>query len=941
MHNQIASFRAALDARPVSRYQWLLLLLLALLLVTDGYDAQVLGYVVPTLAQEWGLDKAAFGPVFSANLFGLTVGSLLVTPLADRFGIRRVLLCCVLIYASLTVLMVFAGSLESLMLARFVCGIGMGGAMPSAMALMAEYSPPRLRTLMVTLAACGFSFGGAAGGFVAAAFMDGFGWQAVFLAGGVTPLLLFPFLLLFLPESLPRLLRDAPPYARLRQLSERMAPGWQPPPAEADAEPAASLTVLELFRHGYARPTLLLWATFFVSLILLYFMVSWLPSLLQESGLTRNAANLATSMFLFAGTLGAMLLAWLADRLRSKVRLLAAILAGAALFTLLLGLNHDQPRWLLAFVFAAGFCIIGGQLTLNAFASNFYPAQVRATGTGWALGVGRVRQPAAGHAHIRGEHLHACGDSRRARRATDPPGPLARRPGAAGKRRRAGRRGILSLHRERLPGYSGGPFRPMNDADSLQDYQRVRQQAIRSLFEIVEGSSEGTVIVDREARIVWINQRYAQRFGLADPAQAIGRPCESVIPGSLLREVVGSGKPILLDMMDSAKDPLVVMRLPIHDDAGEVIGAIGFALLDELRSLSPLVTRYLSMQRELASTRSQLQARQAKYSFSHFVGTSPASLEVKRRARRGAASEAPVLLLGETGTGKELLAHAIHSASPRAHKAFVSVNAAAIPESLLEAEFFGTAPGAFTGAERKGRPGKLQVAQGGTLFLDEIGDMPLALQGKLLRVLQEKEFEAVGSNEVIRSDIRLVAATSIDLQQAMREGRFRADLYYRLNVLPIEIPPLRQRLDDLPALCESILDSLDHGRLHELGDDALALLARHAWPGNVRELRNVLERALLLADQRLLDAAALGAALGPLQPLPELPRAADDRPVGDFQQAREAFERDLIGRALAQSAGNVVEAAKRLGLGRSTLYKKIVALGIRLDSGTRLEIETN
>lgn len=389
MHNQIASFRAALDARPVSRYQWLLLLLLALLLVTDGYDAQVLGYVVPTLAQEWGLDKAAFGPVFSANLFGLTVGSLLVTPLADRFGIRRVLLCCVLIYASLTVLMVFAGSLESLMLARFVCGIGMGGAMPSAMALMAEYSPPRLRTLMVTLAACGFSFGGAAGGFVAAAFMDGFGWQAVFLAGGVTPLLLFPFLLLFLPESLPRLLRDAPPYARLRQLSERMAPGWQPPPAEADAEPAASLTVLELFRHGYARPTLLLWATFFVSLILLYFMVSWLPSLLQESGLTRNAANLATSMFLFAGTLGAMLLAWLADRLRSKVRLLAAILAGAALFTLLLGLNHDQPRWLLAFVFAAGFCIIGGQLTLNAFASNFYPAQVRATGTGWALGVGR------------------------------------------------------------------------------------------------------------------------------------------------------------------------------------------------------------------------------------------------------------------------------------------------------------------------------------------------------------------------------------------------------------------------------------------------------------------------------------------------------------------------------------------------------------------------
>ena len=346
MHNQIASFRAALDARPVSRYQWLILLLLALLLVTDGYDAQVLGYVVPALAQDWGLEKAAFGPVFSANLLGLTLGSLLVTPLADRFGVRRILLACVLIYASLTVLMVFANSLTTLMAARFICGIGMGGAMPSAMALMSEYSPPRMRTLMVTLAACGFSFGGAAGGFVAAGFIDGFGWQAVFLAGGVTPLLLFPFLVWLLPESLPRLLRDAPPYLRLRKVTARMLPDWQPPPAtEAEnlQEQGSKLTVVELFRNGYARPTLLIWATFFVSLILLYFMISWLPSLLLESGLALNEANLVTSMFLFAGTLGAILMAWFADRLKSKVRLLSGVLAAAALCTILLGLNHDNP----------------------------------------------------------------------------------------------------------------------------------------------------------------------------------------------------------------------------------------------------------------------------------------------------------------------------------------------------------------------------------------------------------------------------------------------------------------------------------------------------------------------------------------------------------------------------------------------------------------------
>lgn len=391
MHNQIASFRAALDARPVSPYQWRLLLLLILLLVTDGYDAQVLGYVIPALAQDWGLEKAAFGPVFSANLLGLTVGSLAVTPLADRFGVRRVLLCCVLLYASLTLLMVFASSLDSLMLARFLCGIGMGGAMPSAMALMADYAPPRLRTLMVTLAACGFSLGGAAGGFVAAGFIDHYGWQAVFLAGGVAPLLLFPLLALFLPESLPRLLRDAPPYARLQRVTARLLPGWQVPAARiASDEPADSkLTVVALFREGFARPTLLLWSTFFVSLILLYFMISWLPSLLQESGLALNQANLVTSLFLFAGTFGAVCLAWCADRMANKAHLLAGVLLGAALFSVLVGVNHDDPRWLVPSVFAAGFCIIGGQLTLNAFVSNFYPAQVRATGTGWALGVGR------------------------------------------------------------------------------------------------------------------------------------------------------------------------------------------------------------------------------------------------------------------------------------------------------------------------------------------------------------------------------------------------------------------------------------------------------------------------------------------------------------------------------------------------------------------------
>lgn len=198
--------------------------------------------------------------------------------------------------------------------------------------------------------------------------------------------------------------------------------------------------------------------------------------------------------------------------------------------------------------------------------------------------------------------------------------------------------------------------------------------------------------------------------------------------------------------------------------------------------------------------------------------------------------------------------------------------------------------------------------------------MPLALQSKLLRVLQEKEYEPVGSNQMLRSDVRIIAATSIDLQAAIARGAFRADLYYRLNVLPIEVPPLRQRLEDLPALCEAILSEL--GSQYELEPEAQQLLARHAWPGNIRELRNVLERAALLADQPRLGAADLRTALGPSSPLAEAPVRQS------YREACAAFERKLIAGALAEHEGNVPEAAAALGLGRSTLYKKMVALGL-------------
>jgi transcriptional regulator with PAS, ATPase and Fis domain len=484
----------------------------------------------------------------------------------------------------------------------------------------------------------------------------------------------------------------------------------------------------------------------------------------------------------------------------------------------------------------------------------------------------------------------------------------------------------------------------MNDWSGLPaTYSDVLRRAMESLFRTFENFSEGTFIVDADARVVWINKRYAARFGFSDPQQAIGRDCEAVIPNSLMREVVTTGKPILLDILETDREPLVVTRLPLKDDAGATVGAVGFALFDELKALTPLFSHYSRVQQELIATRQSLaQARRAKYTFASFVGTSAASLEVKRQARRASQVDSPVLLLGETGTGKELLAHAIHGASARATKPLVTVNVAAIPDTLLEVEFFGAAAGAYTGADRKGRVGKFELAGGGTLFLDEIGDMPLPLQGKLLRVLQDREFEPLGSNRIVRADVRIIAATSADLPALVAEGRFRADLFYRLNVLTIHAPPLRERLSDVEALAYTILEDLStqvRGGHFELQDDALRLLCSQAWPGNVRELRNTLERAVMLSDSERIDARALAPFVGstrgqPVSFEPLAPERATNAEIAPQPQqwadAMAAFERRFIDDALRACDGRVTEAAARIGMGRATLYKKIAAYGIEV-----------
>jgi transcriptional regulator with PAS, ATPase and Fis domain len=486
--------------------------------------------------------------------------------------------------------------------------------------------------------------------------------------------------------------------------------------------------------------------------------------------------------------------------------------------------------------------------------------------------------------------------------------------------------------------------------DLPKDAQSILNLAARSLFDVFANASEGMLLVDRSGRVVWINdqyRRYLPALGFAREEDFVGQAVSSVVQNTQMHQVLETGKPILIDLLINKAGTFVVSRYPLRDDAGRVIGALGVVLFDQPQSnLQPLMAKFAQMQRELDEARDALAVqrrsnaglRQAKHSFASFVGGSVVVADLKRQARRAAQSSSPVLLLGETGTGKELLAHAIHAASPRARGPLVSVNIAAVPETLLEAEFFGVAPGAYTGAERRGREGKFKLADGGTLLLDEIGDMPLGLQAKLLRALQESEVEPLGSNRLEHVDVRVIAATSRDLGALVREGRFREDLYYRLNVLPLRVPPLRERASDIPALLEVLTEelALRNGLPHpEFTPQATALLSAQHWRGNVRELRNIIEQLLLRGEGGVIDddsvaqvlqASGLSQIAVPVQtPMAAPPAQSTDvqgllRPL--VEQVRE-LEVQAIAAALKTTAGNKVAAAKLLGMSRAKLYQRL------------------
>jgi len=484
------------------------------------------------------------------------------------------------------------------------------------------------------------------------------------------------------------------------------------------------------------------------------------------------------------------------------------------------------------------------------------------------------------------------------------------------------------------------PARLTSEAD-------VRNLASSALLKLFDSLYEGAVVVDRGGRITWINDKYKALIGWNGTESIVGRLVEEVIPNSRLRAVAESGQAEMLDIFALGQRQVVVSRIPLRDDSGTLIGALGIILYDRLQALRPIVSKFQQMQVDLASARRELtENRQAKYRFSHFVGVSRAAREIKEQARRAAARDMSVLLLGETGTGKELLAHAIHGASRRAAAALVRINAAAIPENLLEAELFGVEPGAYTGAGSKPRPGKFQLADGGTLFLDEVGDMPLGLQAKLLRVLQEGEIEALGSNRVRSVDVRVIAATSRNLNAMVDSGDFRADLYYRLNVLPLRPPPLRERSEDLPVLCETLLESIAERTgeaVKTVSPSGLDRLAGYGWPGNVRELQNVLQQALASCDENELGPAhfAMLPATRMSAPLAKPIQADETGPARPLREAVAAAEQAEILKALTVTAGVKLHAAKLLGISRAQLYEKLTAYGILSDTPDSPEIASD
>jgi transcriptional regulator with PAS, ATPase and Fis domain len=429
----------------------------------------------------------------------------------------------------------------------------------------------------------------------------------------------------------------------------------------------------------------------------------------------------------------------------------------------------------------------------------------------------------------------------------------------------------------------------------------------------------GLLVLAPTGRIVYYNRTYARLRGLA-PGALLGQPVEALDRRRRVRELLRTGTlppdRVTPDERRMHQETIV----PLYE-GGRIRGVV--VVVSPTQPRSELVGE--EMRRRALGHGHQECPWPARYTFADIIGHSPSLVQARELARQAAQGGSSVLVIGESGTGKELFAHAIHAASPRLRRPFVPVDCSAIPRELLESELFGYAPGAFTGASREGKAGKFELAQGGTIFLDEIGEMPLEMQAKLLRVLQERQLIRVGGITPQPVTCAVIAATNRDLETLVAQGRFRRDLLYRLDVIRIEVPPVRDRPEDIPLLVAHYWErkSRELGRVAQLSAEALRVLEGYTWPGNVRELVNVVERLLVGSVKPVIEPSDLPATVQ-AEGLGRLRRF----PLFHLGTVVAEAERRTLERALRQAQGNRNKAAQLVGLSRASFYRKLKVYGL-------------
>jgi transcriptional regulator with PAS, ATPase and Fis domain len=454
---------------------------------------------------------------------------------------------------------------------------------------------------------------------------------------------------------------------------------------------------------------------------------------------------------------------------------------------------------------------------------------------------------------------------------------------------------------------------------------------------------EALTVVDREGVLRYVSPVHERFFGMK-PGSGVGSHVAEVIENTRLDKVAATGKAEIGAIQEMRGVTRVVTRHPIKNGRGETVGAIGQVMFKGPEQLQSFSTELSKLKSEVAYYRRELKdLKNRSYGLDQIVGDSLAMQRLKQQIVKVAPLDVPVLLTGESGTGKELAAHAIHKLSDRRDGNLIMVNAAALPSTLVESELFGYEGGSFTGAERKGRRGKIEQADAGSLFFDEVGDMPADVQVKLLRVLQDGSFQRVGGTEARHSNFRLISASNRNFEAMIADGTFRLDLFYRIGAVVIRLPALRERLDDIPLLADLALNQFAerHGqRPKKLSDPAMRYLQGQSWPGNVRQLMHTVERAAIFSDSDLIDVADFGgvepvemdglltssAGERQAQPLPTLQLGSAESM--SVSSAVDQLEEQLIRKAMTQYNGNKKRVASSLGISRSYLYKRLAQIGL-------------